>query len=188
MPVRNSIRVAAVAALAWEWRRRRPDPFALGVAAGLLSFYAATGLTRAQFGVEQSGAGRYVYEGALLLVLLLADAARGLPWRGTWRPALAACVFLVCFNSAALLFEFGAAKAVQMQREAADLQALDAARSDPCLDAGGRVDPFVMPQGASPPLYYRAIDRYGDPAPSVPVSDHADYAAALKNLQRPGCR
>ena len=180
--------LAGVAVLALAWRRRRPDAFALGVAAGMVGFYLVTGLGRAQFGYEQSGAGRYVYEGAVFWILLLGDAARDLPWRGTWRPALAACVFLVCFNSAALLFEFATAKDLQMQREAADLQALDAARSDPCLGAGAQVDVSVMPQVGRPALYYRAVDRYGDPAPSPHVTDLADYARARTSLDRTGCR
>jgi hypothetical protein len=75
-----------------------------------------------------------------------------------------------------------------MQREGADLQALDAARSDPCLGADARVDGFVMPQVTVPSLYYRAVDAYGDPAPPLPVTDRGDYAAALANLARTGCR
>ena len=178
----------AVGLVAWSWRRRRPDAFALSVLAAMVSMYLVTGLTRAQFGFDQSGAGRYVYEGAIFWLLLLSDAARDLPWRGTWRPALIACLFLVCFNSAALLFEFGAAKSFQMQREGADLQALDAARNDPCLKPAGSPDPLVMAQITSPRLYYRAVDLYGDPAPPLPVTDAADYAAALANMYRTGCR
>src|SRR5205807_1270476 len=91
---------------------------------------------------QQAGAGRYVYEGAALWLLLLGDAARSLPWRGTWRPVLMAAVFLACFNSGALLFEFAAAKTAQMQREGADLQALDYARDTAC--ANGLVPALVM--------------------------------------------
>ncbi len=180
--------VAAVAIVGWAWWRRRPDGLAIAAAAGLLSFYLVTGLTRAQFGYEQSGAGRYVYEGAVFWLILLGDAARDLPWRGTWRPALIACLFLACFNGGALLYEFGVAKAVQMQREGADLQALDAARSDPCLGPSAAVDQLVMPQVSDPALYYRAVDTYGDPAPPLPVTDRSDYERALANLQRTGCR
>jgi hypothetical protein len=180
--------LAGVGVLAWTWWRRRPDAFALGAAAALVSFYLVTGLSRAQLGYEQSGAGRYVYEGAVFWLLLLGDAARALPWRGTWRPALAACLFLACFNSGVLLFEFAAAKTAQMQREAADLQALNAARNDPCLGANARADAYVMPQVARPALYYRAVDRYGNPAPPGPVSDVADYTQARSNLDRTGCR
>lgn len=176
------------AIVAWTWWRRRPDGIALGAAAGLVSFYVITGLSRSQFGYEQSGAGRYVYEGAVFWLILLGDAARALPWRGTWRPALIACLFLACFNSGALLYEFAIAKTVQMQREGADLQALDAARSDPCLSAGARVDDFVMPQVTAPSLYYEAVNAFGDPAPPLPVTDRDDYARALANLARSGCR
>jgi hypothetical protein len=110
-----------------------------------------------------------------------------LPWHGTWRPALVALVFLACFNSAALLFEFGTAKAAQMQRQMADLQALAAMRSDPCLNSSGAVDPLVMPDETTPAIYYRAIDRYGDPSAGLPITDRADYDQAKANLRTPGC-
>ncbi len=174
--------------LAVTWWRRRPDPFALGVLAALLALYVVTGLGRAQLGYQQAGAGRYVYEGAAFWLILLGDAARNLPWRGTWRPALAACLFLACFSSAALLFSFAAAKGAQMEREVADLQALAAERSDPCLSSGGTADALVMPQVNEPATYYRATDRYGDPVAEIAVTDRADFERARHNLVRTGCR
>ena len=180
--------IAAAGAVAWSWRRKRPDAFALSVAAAGLSLYVITALTRAQFGYAQSGSGRYVYEGAIFWMLLLADAAATLPWRGTWRPALAALVFLACFNSAALLFEYGTAKTAQMQREGADLQALNSLRGDPCLKPSGTADLLVMPWVTSPALYYGAVDVYGNPAPPLPVRDTSDYANARQNLLFTGCR
>jgi hypothetical protein len=179
--------VAASLVVGVTWWRRPPDPFALGVLAALLSLYVVTGLGRAQLGYQQAGAGRYVYEGAAFWLILLADAARALPWRGTWRPALAACLFLACFSSAVLLFSFGAAKSVQMQRATADLQALASERSDPCLNPGASVDALVMPQVNDPATYYRATDRYGDPVAGLPVTDRADFDRARRNLVRPGC-
>jgi hypothetical protein len=159
----------------------------LALAAALVSFYAVIGFSRAQFGFQQAGAGRYVYEGAVLWLPLLMDAARALPWRGTWRPAIAAVVFLAVFNSGALLFEFATAKSVQMQQEGADLQALDAARRNGCASSAHGVDPQVMPQVSSLELYYRAVDHFGDPAPELPVTDLADYHHALANLEQPPC-
>ena len=179
--------VAASLVVGVTWWRRRPDPVALGVLAALLSLYVVTGLGRAQLGYQQAGAGRYVYEGAAFWLILLADAARGLPWRGTWRPALAACLFLACFSSAVLLFSFGAAKSVQMQRAVADLQALASERSDPCLNPGASADALVMPQVNDPATYYRATDRYGDPVAGFPVTDRSDFDRARRNLIRPGC-
>jgi hypothetical protein len=179
--------VVGALVVAWSWWKRGWDAFALGVAAGLIAFYVLTALSRAQLGFEQSAAGRYVYEGALFWLLLLADAARGLPWRGTWRPALAACLFLACFSSAVLLYTFAAGKTVQMVRETADLQALDAVRGNPCLNPTGAVDSFVMPQVTSPALYYRAVDRYGDPVAGVPQVKGPERERARLNLLTPGC-
>jgi hypothetical protein len=161
---------------------------ALGVLAALLALYIVTGIGRAQLGYQQASAGRYVYEGAAFWLILLGDAARNLPWRGTWRPALAACLFLACFSSAVLLFSFAAAKGVQMQRAVADLQALASERSDPCLGPLATADAFVMPQVDDSAVYYRATDRYGDPVAGQPVTDRADFDRARANLVRPGCR
>jgi hypothetical protein len=177
----------ALAALGFSWRRRRPDGFNLGIAAALLAFYLVLGLNRAQLGYQQSGSGRYVYEGAVFWLLLLAGPARDLPWRGTWRPALVACVFVACFNSGVLLYAYSAAKTEQMLREAADLQALATERGDPCLNPSAIVDPLVMPQITSPPEYYRAVDRYGYPAAGIPVVRGPDFDRARTNLLKPGC-
>jgi hypothetical protein len=185
------IALVAIAIVALHWRRDGFDPFALGVIAALLSLYLVAGATRAQLGYEQAGAGRYVYEGAVLWILLLSDAARDLPWRGTWRPALAACLFLACFSNAALLVGWSAAKTVQMQREDADIYALQLVRNQSCRKASGAVDPLVMPQVNRPDVYYRAIDRFGSPPQhlvfAVGGPEDADLARAVDNLSRKGC-
>ena len=179
--------VLATGAVGYAWWRGGLDRLTLGVAVALFMFYFVTGLARGQIGYDQSGAGRYVYVGAVFWLILLSGPAGRLPWHGTWRPALVALVFLACFNSAALLFEFGTAKAAQMQRQMADLQALAAMKSDPCLNPSGAVDPLVMPDETNPAVYYRAIERYGDPAAGLPVSDRAAYDQARANLRTPGC-
>jgi hypothetical protein len=171
--------------------RRKVDPFTLSIVAALLTFYLVAGLNRAQLGYEQSGAGRYVYEGAVFWILILSDAARDLPWRGTWRPALAAALFLACFNNAVLLVGYSAAKTVQMQREDADLFALQLVRNQPCRKASGAVDPLVMPQVNRPDIYYRAIGRFGSPPQHlvfiVGGPQDADLTRALDNLSQKGC-
>jgi hypothetical protein len=179
--------VLAGGAVGFSWWRGGFDTLALGIAVALVAFYLVTGLARGQIGYEQSAAGRYVYVGAIFWLILLGDAARRLPWRGTWRPALVALLFLACFNSGAVLVEFGAAKAAQMQRQMADLQALAAVRDNPCLNPSGAVDPLVMPDETTPARYYRATDRYGDPAAGFPVTDRADFDRAQANLLKPGC-
>jgi len=177
----------ALVAIGFTWRKHRPDGFAIGIAVALLAFYVVLALSRAQIGYQQSGAGRYVYEGAVFWILLLADAARGLPWRGTWRPAFIACLFLACFSSSVLLYTWALAKSAQMEREAADLQALAAERTDPCLNPNGVVDPLVLPQITSPATYYRAVDRYGPPAADARLSQGSDFERARANLLKPVC-
>jgi hypothetical protein len=56
------------------------------------------------------------------------------------------------------------------------------------LNRGASVDPLVMPQVDNPAVYYRATDRYGDPAADLPVVDRADYQTAIRNLALPGCK
>ena len=179
--------VLATGAIGFAWWRHHPDAPGLGAAAGLITFYVVTGLSRAQLGYWQSAAQRYVYVGAVLWLILLADAARLLPWRGTWRPVLAACVLLACVNSSALLIANGTERAEVMQRVIADLQALAVERSDQCLDPSGAVDPHSMPPVNIPAAYYRAIDRYGDPTAGLPITDRADFDRARRNLVRSDC-
>ncbi len=179
--------ILGVVAVGLAWRGRKIDPLALGVAAALLTFYLVTGLSRAQLGYQQSAAGRYVYVGAVLWLLLLADGARRLPWRGTWRPVLAAFLFLACFNSAVVLFTYAYARSFLMDRAVADLQALASVRGSRCLDPHGAVDLLVMPQVTRPAAYYRAVDRYGDPVPGRPIPDVASYTIARRNLISHGC-
>ncbi len=177
-----AVLVLAAVAITLDWRQLAPDALNLGVAAGLLAFYVVTGLARAQLGYDQSASGRYVYIGAVFWLVLLSGPARHLPWRQTWRPALAACLFLACFNSSVLLVAYGAAKAQLMQREIADLQALAAERAGGCLGPTGVADRLVMPQVTNPAVYYRAVDRFGDPAAGWPITDRSDFDAARSNL------
>jgi hypothetical protein len=182
----------ALGALVWRWwRHHELTPFAIAAAAALISFYVIVGASRAQLGYQQSAAGRYVYEGALFWLLLLGDVARDLPWRGTWRPALAACLFLATFNSSVLLFEYTVAKTAQMDRERQDLYALAYVRTVPCVSVTGSVDPLVMPQVRNPLQYWAAVDRFGSPTPDADrhfttqsVLDSSDYRTAVTKLCR----
>jgi hypothetical protein len=97
-------------------------------------------------------------------------------------------LLLACISSAVLLQTSAAAKAVLMERQIADLQALAAERDDPCLDPNGAADPTVMPVETRPALYYRAVDLYGDPSGSLPVVDRADFDRARASLVIAGCK
>jgi hypothetical protein len=45
-----------------------------------------------------------------------------------------------------------------------------------------------MPSVPEPALYYRAVDRYGDPAAGMQVVDKSSFEQARANLQIPGCK
>jgi hypothetical protein len=186
----SGLALLALAALAvvFSWIRGARDAFRWGIVAGLVSFYSVTGLIRVQLGYQQSGASRYTYIGAVLWMLLLADSARYLPWRGAWRPVLVMCVFLACVSSSVLLYTSAVARTATMQRQIADLQALAAERDDRCLSPTGAADPLVMPAEINPARYYRAVDKYGDPSKGVPITDLVDFDQAKANLQTPGCK
>jgi hypothetical protein len=177
----------AALAIGFTWWRHHPDPLAMSVLVGLISFYLMTGLTRAQLGPWQAMSQRYVYVGAVLWLILLADVVRLLPWRGPWRLALASCLVLTCLNSGALLVSSAAVKTKVMQRVVADMQALDLERSNKCLDPAGIVDRRWLPPVTSPGLYYRAIDRFGDPVAGLPIADRADVENARRHLLRLDC-
>ena len=74
-----------------------------------------------------------------------------------------------------------------MEQQVADYFALAAMRSDPCLDPDGAVDRLVMPVETRPALYYRAVDRYGDPRAGRPLLDNASYEAGVRHLRRADC-
>ena len=83
------IGVTAVLAIRWHQRRWRVESLALGALAGLIAEYALTGLVRAQYGDLAATGSRYVWPAAVFGLLMLTDAARGLPWN-----RLTQCVFI----------------------------------------------------------------------------------------------
>jgi hypothetical protein len=74
------IGVTAALAIRWYQRGWRFDSLALGAIAGLVAEFALTGLVRAQYGDLTATASWYVWVGAVFALLILTDAARGLPW------------------------------------------------------------------------------------------------------------
>jgi hypothetical protein len=45
----------------------------------------------------------------------------------------------------------------------------------------------VMPPVNRPAVYYRAIDRYGDPVAGLPITDRGDFEIAKNNLRLTHC-
>jgi hypothetical protein len=157
--------VAAAAALAWRLARDRPVPArVLGLLAILVAFWVATALRRAQISTPVEG--RYLYVGALFVLLLAAELARGttLSRRGA---ALAAGLVAI-----AVLANLGDMRAggryLRDQAHAAHAVAgaLELARARVPAEHVAEAfpgHPFLVVRAGS---YYAAADAYGSPAAS----------------------
>jgi hypothetical protein len=130
----------------------------------LISFWALTGLTRAEFGVPYSS--RYLYVGALLAVLLTVELARGVPVGRAAMALIAVAVGAAIVSNAGALRNAGRLLRNQGRVTAADLGALQIGR--PVARAGYVATgipgyPFVVVEAAA---YYSLARSLGTPAAS----------------------
>lgn len=165
---------ALTAATAWaaaEWyRSRRLDSRVVGALSALVIQYLLIGLTRAQVGDGEAAAPRYVYVGAVFLLLGLTGVARDLPWRGLWPAALLILTASVAFN-AIHLRQAAADRSPIFPIQRAELDTVWFFRGAPGLDQMAVVDPVLMPQVRARP-YVDARRVYGSPRPDTqPVLD-----------------
>ena len=143
----------------WYANRRRASARALSLLAGVLVLWGLTALLRAQ--LYSAGDSRYVYPGAVLLVLLLAEALRGT--RATLRAGLVAATLVVF----AAVGNYGPLKAGSLQFQdwsryvRAELGALEI--------AGPSAPPTLAPDPMRAPditadRYFAAVRQLGSPA------------------------
>ena len=154
--------IAVIALLVLAIRRGAPDPWRLAALIALpLVFWALTGLARAD--LHEPGAPRYLYPGAIFLLLIAVEAARGLR---VSREALAALV---------VLLGFAAISNVGLLRNGAGYLRDQTAELDGALAAvrlaGPRVSPQFRPQPTVAPQifagsYLAAVKDLGSPAPA----------------------
>lgn len=152
--------IVAVAFALWRIRRLGsvPPRFAALMTAWLV-FWTATALGRSIFVGPK--AGRYIYVGALLLLLAGVELARGVR---VSKPVAAACALAVCAAVASNVFAFRDA-AADLRRESqmtrAELGVLDIAR--PLAPPGYVSQGFLFDEVIAGP-YFRAEDALGTPA------------------------
>jgi hypothetical protein len=158
--------LVVVATAAWAPPRPLPTPRAVGAAAGLLAEFGLIGLVRAQFGDQEAGSPRYVYIAAVLLLLLIAEALGGLPWRGPWRVGLAVVAGLAVAWSGYHLLPAAHDRNALFARQRAELQTLWAVRDAPDLNPQAVVEPETMPQ-VSVQAYLDSRAIQGSTAPEV---------------------
>jgi hypothetical protein len=131
--------------IAWSWiRQGRVESWQLGMVAGLITFFLLTGLGRLQFGVNYASQTRYLYAGAVFLLPLIAHAARELPWRGTWRPAIALAFSIAVFANAFQLQAAARSQVEFMTVENAELQTVEFFRGAPDMALGNLIDDRTM--------------------------------------------
>jgi hypothetical protein len=157
----------------------------IGAAAGLLLAFTLTGLGRAQAGVDAAETSRYVYVGAVFLLLAL-PLLMPIPkqkWR-RWLMVLA--VGIAVINSGIQLHAYAATKDGAIARETAELQTLSLFRNAPDLQLQATIDPGLMPQ-VVPRDYFAAVDALGSPVKSISLAELSTLATddvnrALKGM------
>lgn len=171
--------VAAAGVLIWRMSSLRPvSSRVLALLAILLAFWLLTGLRRA--GISNPYEGRYLYVGALFLVLLAVELGGGIAPR-RWAAWLAACALgLAVLANLGDLRDGGRYLRAQAPSARADLGALELAR--PLPDPGYVATrfpghPFIRVQ-AGP--YFAAAEAYGSPAASAAaIAAAPEYARQI---------
>jgi hypothetical protein len=174
--------LAAGALLVWGLHRGASDPWRLWALIALpLVFWGLTGLARAD--LHEPGAPRYLYPGALFLILIAVEAARGVTLRqGGVVALLALMVFATVSNLGALRNGGGF-----LRDQAAALDGVLAATQL----VGERVPPAFRPEPVQAPQisagpYLAAVKDHGSPAPGpseLPQLFGRGRAAADATLQ-----
>jgi hypothetical protein len=167
--------VAALALLAglitWTWGRQgKIESWQLGMVAGLLTFFLLTGLGRLQFGASYASQTRYIYVGAVFLLPLIAHAARELPWRGIWRPALSLVFAAILVANVVQLGDAARSQVELMTVENAELQTVEYFRSAPDMSMGNLIDASTM-WALHAGEYLAARDELGSPVPPLTASN-----------------
>lgn len=169
--------VAAAAIVAWRLAGLRSiPPRVVTLLAILLSFWVATALQRAD--ESPPDASRYVYVGALFLLLLAVELARGVRLSRPVALAVGAAVVAAIVANLGDLREGGRFMRDQGQRTRADLGALELARSVAAPDLVlGALPGYPLVVVAAGP-YLAAADALGSPADAP-----AEIAAADEDVR-----
>jgi hypothetical protein len=161
--------VAGTIALVWRLAVVRPVPTRmLTLLAMMTAFWLLTGLQRSQ--ISAPDASRYVYVGALFVLLLIVEIARGLPQRA----GRGAAALIACATALVIVANLGDLRAGarflrdQAQVARADLGALDLARASVPPGYSATHFPGVPLVTMDAAQYFTAARDYGSPAFTAP--------------------
>jgi hypothetical protein len=170
--------VAAAAVVVWRLAALRPvPPRALALLTILVGFWLLTGVQRAQFGLPDSS--RYVYVGALFLLLLAVELMRGVAVSRGVALLVAGAAALVIVANVGDLRDGGRYLRAQAPPTRASLGAIEI--GGPAVPAGFVASglpgfPFVIVEAGE---YRDAVRELGSPAASP-----AEIAAAPEDARR----
>lgn len=161
--------VAAALGIRWYQRAWRVDSLVLGAIAGLVAEFVLVGLVRGQFGDLAATTSRYVWMGAVFGMLIVTDAARGLPWnRLTQSLMIVILAVSLGLNGLHLRHEISAQNTFFRSQDA-ELQVTWMVRQAPDLNRAGTI-PIRMAGPGTPP---------------VTVGDYVDSRAVLGSRLAP---
>jgi hypothetical protein len=155
-------------------------------AVAVVAEYAVIGLVRAQYGNLQATAPRYIYVGAIFLVLLLTAIARDLPRTGVVMGLLAVMVISVVGHDVVVLRAAAHARNAIFSVQDSELESVYAVQNSPGLDRSAVIDPVLMP-GVTVKAYLDNRALLGSPLPqrpfgNLPPGPASAVNAALRNV------
>jgi hypothetical protein len=165
------------ALLAFSWYRQRTiRGWQLAMVAAIVFWFVLVGLGRAQGGPGGAADSHYLYVGAVFLLPLIADAAKELPWRTLWRPAIALAFAFAVSSNLVQLRDLALSQTDMMRTENAELQTVEAFRGAPDMQLDRGLDDVIMPQ-LTAGTYLAATSQLGSPVPHATIE-------SLKQLPR----
>ncbi|HEU5425458.1 MAG TPA: hypothetical protein VFU74_01220 [Actinocrinis sp.] len=172
--------LTATAVLLW-YRKHLDTGLAIPAAVGIVLQFTLTGLVRAQYGPTQAAAPRYVYVGAVFVLLILTESLRDMQWRGLWRtaaPVAAAAVIVV--GGGAVLIQREHAHTKMLTTQKYELEITWLFRAAPSLSRDVVLDRQLLPV-VTPALYYDVRNRYGSPLPAITLAKLAELPLPIVN-------
>ncbi|MBS2964111.1 hypothetical protein KGA66_13720 [Actinocrinis puniceicyclus] len=151
------------------YRKRLNCGLAIPAAAGIVLQFTLTGLVRAQYGDSQATASRYVYIGAVFVLLILTEALRDALWRGLWRTVAPITAAAVVLAGASVLVHQERIRAKMLSKQKYELEITWLFRAAPGLSPNVVLDRGLLPV-VTPALYYQTRALYGSPLPELTVS------------------
>jgi hypothetical protein len=151
--------LAAIGIVIWLSSSRSLSPRALAVLAAAATYWGLSGLFRAQLNVPAES--RYLYFGAILLVLLGVEFLRGVRLSSRWLALLGALALVFSLSNFGPLQDGSAGLQATSGLVSAELGALELA--GPSTDPAYRPDPARAPD-ISAGAYFDTIAELGSPA------------------------